>query len=132
MVPRNEDISWDDDEFDDAFDSIDRIPMNQDGVESGTDTILDYSKKDEDAPAGDETTIPSGSQPQVYDDWLGVATSNPTKKEDVAIDQERYLTRQFQSLNTPASRKKPRCLECTRPLTTNDEIADRLCQRCQP
>jgi len=61
------------------------------------------------------------------DDWLK-PPSEVTSSECSATTDGVYLTDQFKKLNTPASRKKPRCSACTRPL--RDGRKSLLCHRC--
>mmetsp|Transcript_20666 Transcript_20666/g.35511 ORF Transcript_20666/g.35511 Transcript_20666/m.35511 type:complete len:153 (+) Transcript_20666:11-469(+) len=60
-------------------------------------------------------------------DWLSTRmpdkSPHGTKKPADGI----YLTNQFIQLNTPASKKKKRCVECTRPLNDSLKL---LCLQC--
>jgi hypothetical protein len=107
----NEHVSWEDDDFDDAFVSVSRITKKQDTTDFSTRGIMSTAMAESKSP----------SHSQAYDGWLGEAPRCTTKQEDDK-DQEQCLTRQFRSLNTPASRKKHRYLECTRPLVKDNEM----------
>ena len=63
------------------------------------------------------------------EDWLADIKTDHTKKTGAVVDKE--SSRQaILSLNTPASQKKPRCILCTRPLLSDQEIDARTCARC--
>ena len=101
------DIGWDDDDFE--------VPVLRAEPTRQQDT------QDEDMAwmmAEDATAAASGTDAKSQ--RAGEAGSRADKHTS---DQARAV------LNTPASRKKPRCAECTRPLNT---LEDRLCSRCAP
>ena len=56
------------------------------------------------------------------------ASSAGSQNEILSSTGEFYLTKQFRFLNTPGSKKKPRCIECTRPLP--NKCASRICEKC--
>ena len=81
---------------------------------------LDASKLTTAAGTGEASSVVVDDK----DDWL-------KPREDLssqASSNDIFLTTQFRDLNTPASKKKKRCANCTRPLL--EENLSKLCNRC--
>lgn len=101
------------------------------------DDLLDWD--DEDFELGDivlkklPDSIPVEGQCEEEtndeDDWLEPPPQSAAREKTTTTTGAVYLTEQFRSLNTPASRKKSRCVQCTRPLM---EGCIRLCHKCAP
>lgn len=78
-------------------------------------------RKEEHEEKSDFEMVADGN---VVEDWLKPIATKEAQDETTSskmTDDEGYLTKQFKRLNTPASRKKPRCIICTRPLSEDRE-----------
>jgi hypothetical protein len=62
------------------------------------------------------------------DDWFVEEKPAHTAKAPAGPSKRDGSTAQARSLYTPAGQKKPRCVECTRPLA--EESKGHLCARC--
>ena len=89
--------------------------------------------EDEAAPAraalASAGLLPPALAPAPSDDadWFGARAPTTLPGDTAALGTE-SSSQAINSLNTPAERKKPRCMECTRPL--GDSPNAKLCSRC--
>ena len=124
-VRDEEEAEWDDDDFElNDFDVELKIP-NTKTIKDGAVAIA--TEKD--------GSIPSRSNQD--DDWLQSQRVTTPKQDDTdttpvpsADDGGVFLTKQFQRLCTPVSKKKSRCAICTRP-KQDDEKSSMYCKQCE-
>ena len=82
------------------------------------------------APAEQPRPTPAKVGEDDDDDWCTPAADKVERRPSSkawSTDVFTGSSTQARALNTPASQKKRRCSECTRPLADDDE---RLCARC--
>jgi hypothetical protein len=114
---------WDDDEFELAELTI-----------GGTGTKATQNNN----RANNNTTKEASNDDNGTDDWMQASVPQASSrtgtdngdadKGDAAAAGEEFLTKQFQRLCTPVSKKKPRCANCTRPLQHEES---RFCVKCK-
>jgi hypothetical protein len=108
-------LDWDDDDFE-----LSEIEPSKQGD--------DRDKEKDKLGAASGKAIPQG---RFDDDWL-VSCTLPRERQAATVDSRRdtyYQTEEFKRLNTPSSRKKSRCVECTRPLPENHDRSNLLCAK---
>lgn len=116
--PQN--CAWDDDDFDDSFAGLhcNEQPMSSFDILE-TQYVVEEERDEDDA------WLSTPEKLQVASDSAKNITQWRHVEETVV-----FLNPQFQSLNTPASRKLPRCANCTRPLVRG-AASSRLCIQCK-
>eukprot|EP00966_Prymnesium_polylepis_P181901 4213879-Prymnesium_polylepis.1 len=99
-------------------------------------TDIGWDDDDFEVPVLAEPSEPSAQDTRSEDiAWMMLdetATSGADAKDqqEIRLCADKHTSDQARVvLNTPVSRKKPRCAECTRPLNASE---DRLCSRCAP
>lgn len=109
---------------------VDRPPIETEELDWDADDfelpVLDAPKPP--SKPGDVVDISDGGDAYWEEEEQQKSLDRKTTKEKGAPAEGMYLTKQFRSLNTPASKKKPRCMECTRPLPEGHK--GRICDRC--
>jgi len=107
--------SWDDDDFDLSFDDLEINETHNRNMQQ----VMPAHKY---LPRNDGEDAES---------WLSHRDGSELAERLPCMQQKKtdhFLTRQFESLNTPASRKKSRCSICTRPLA--EDTTGRFCKHC--
>jgi hypothetical protein len=100
-------LDWDDDDFE----------LDLDVIEAPKQSVVSVDRSGNDDEDDD-------------DDWLKPSEKINDEPKTTRTGDDVYLTEQFQRLNTASSRKKHRCVECTRPLE-NQSGKVMFCESCR-
>ena len=120
----DDDAEWDDDDFElNDFDVELKAPNTKASKDDVTTIAADI-----------EESTPSSNQD---DDWFQSLSETTSRQDDTNTtgvpsdaddDGGVFLTKQFQRLGTPVSKKKSRCAACTRPKQDEKSI---YCKQCE-
>ena len=122
--------SWDDDDF--------HVPVPR--LEAKVEQAAPVDVKKGDAITSFVEHRPPATELKADDDWLtdlgsarisahGYSKADPQQLR--GADKE-PSSQALSSLNTPAAKKKRRCVICTRPVAVNDDLSCRHCVKCLP